>query len=163
MARRPQFALAFLSALAGCAGPQPKGPLVELRDGITPITRPAPREATYALIATDQPHGPVRIAEHQVGEGQRIGFRREEDRSVVAVTPTSALPISPGAYVWEMVPGSEVVHPMRERVREHIQADIRETTKATKTALLIGLIAAVVIGFNVAYGIGQSNTNSARR
>ena len=163
MPRRPVLALALLSALTGCVGAPPKGPLVEYHAGLTPITRPAPRPATYVLTATDQDRGPVQIAEHQVGEGQRIGFRREEDGSVVAVMPTGTLPLPPGAYAWEMVPGSVVVRPWRDEVREHVRADFRETVEAAGYALLIGLIAAVVIGFSVAYGIGQANSNSARR
>jgi hypothetical protein len=110
MFRRSITALALVSALTGCVAAPPKGPLVEYRDGITPVTRPVKCEATYALRSADRPDP---LTAHHVERGERLGFRREADGSVTAVAPGHLLPLAPGAYTWEVVPGS--VAPWRTR------------------------------------------------
>ena len=50
--------------------------------------------------------------------GERIGFRREADGSVSAVAPGQVLPLAPGRYSWEVVPGS--VAPWRKRLGQEV-------------------------------------------
>src|SRR5262245_30408711 len=103
MPRRIAFALALLSALTGCASP-PRGPLVEYRDGLTPITRPVKRDGSYALRSADPCGQP--LTELKVAKCARIGFSRDEHGFVSAVAPAYTLPLSSGAcYWWEAVPG----------------------------------------------------------
>ena len=111
MRRRPTLALALVSALTGCVSAPPDGPLVEFRDGLTPVTRPVECEGTYSLVAVGSSRP---VVEHRAVKGERLGFRREPDGSVVAVAPGYTFPLDPGAYVWAVTPGS--VKPYRERL-----------------------------------------------
>ena len=159
MPRRVTLALALASALTGCVAAPPSGPLVEYRDGLTPITRPVKCPATYVLTATDQYRGPVPLAEHHVAKGERIGFKRQEDGSLVAVAPGYTLPLPPGAYTWEVVRAS--VQPLHER----LWCETRErTVQAGKTTLfVVGACCLVVVALAVlyAYAEGESNSNTA--
>lgn len=158
MFHRRVFPLALLAALTGCAGAPRSGPLVEYREGITPITRPVPRTASYVLH-----DGTDALAHLNADRGTRVGFRREPDGSVTAVGPDGfAQPLAPGAYTWTLIPGSVREVPWRERAREYVKLDVRETVEATKNALLMTLLILAVLAFSVAYGMGQANTNRAR-
>jgi hypothetical protein len=153
--RRPVLALAILSALTGCIGSPPKGPLVEYRDGLTPITRRVPCDATYRLCRSDDYDAPP-LAEPHVKENQRIGFRREKDGTVVADGAGCTIELPPGAYQWEVVP--ESVPPFRERFRQRIHEDVTETVEFTGHALLMGTIVVLAIALSAAYGIGKANS-----
>ena len=157
MPRRFTFALAFLSALTGCVAAPPSGPLVEYREGLTPITRPVKCRATYALCAHDRPPGEGVLASHCVAEGERIGFRREEDGSVTAVAPGYTLPLAPGSYSWEVV--RESVPPWRERFWQKTRDDAEATVKITGTALGVGCLLALLLGLAILYAYAEGNSN----
>jgi hypothetical protein len=121
MYRRSVLGLALLSALTGCVVHPPKGAFVEYRDGLTPVTCPVKCEATYALRSTDHPEAQPLTA-HHVEPGERLGFRREADGSVSAVAPGHVLPLAPGAYRWEVVPGT--VPSWRKRLTTEVSPQI---------------------------------------
>jgi hypothetical protein len=104
--------LALVTALVGCTAPPkhaapppppPTGVLVEYHEGGLPEVRPAAGNATYALHAVNQTGA---IATCRPKAGEMIGFSLEGDGSLWSVAPKQALPLAPGAYVWEVVPGS---------------------------------------------------------
>ena len=141
MRRRTVFALALLSSLTGCVRPPPTGPFVECRDGLPPVTRPVTCEANYVLVAKDAAAPPGPFGEHHIHKGEQIGFRRAADGSLTAVAPGYTLPLPPGTYAWEVVPGS--VPSMRERqlcaTREH-------ALKAARVTGVVALVALAVMG-----------------
>ncbi len=141
MFRRAVTPFAFVAALAGCAGSPPSGPFVEARAGITPITRPVPCTGAYALRGTADAPGTVPLYEAHCAKNQRIGFRRELDGSVVAVAPGFELPLVPGAYAWEVVPGS--VRPWRERA---LEASAERWTRAARATADSILMLSIVVG-----------------
>lgn len=155
MFRRVVLALALLSALTGCIGSPPAGPLVEYRDGLTPITRRVPCDATYRLCRSDAADAPP-LAEPRVRENDRIGFRREKDGSVVGDAAGCTIELPPGAYRWEVVP--ESVAPWRERFRRHVRQDVTETAVFTGRAIVIGSLVVLFIALSAAYGIGKANS-----
>ena len=154
MFRRTVLALALVSAATGCIGSPPKGPLVEYRDGLTPITRRVPCDATYRLCRSDDPGAPPLVEGH-VKEGDRVGFRREKDGSVVVDHAGCVTALPPGAYRWECVP--ESVAPWRERFRERVRVDVKETKDSVCYALFVGSLLALFLALSVAYGIGKAN------
>jgi hypothetical protein len=155
MPRRFVVALALVSALTGCIGSPPNGPLVEYRDGLTPITRRVPCDATYRLCRSDDPNA-APLAEPYVKEGQRVGFRREKDGSVIGDAAGCTVELPPGAYRWEVVP--ESVPPLRDRVRQRVREDVLETAAFTGNALLLGGIVLLAIALSTAYGMGKANS-----
>jgi hypothetical protein len=160
---RPLLALALVSALTGCVAAPPAGPLVEYRDGLTPITRPVKCPATYVLRA--DPPGAVPLAEHHVAEGERIGFRREEDGSVSAVAPGYTIALAPGAYSWVVVRGS--VPSWRERfwceTRKRADAAGRTTVLVVGTVALLTTLLALGLLYAWAEGNGSNSLGYKRR
>lgn len=73
-ARRPLMVLALVSALTGCVGQVPSGPLVEYCPGQPPATRQATCEASYVLVAKDADNPPAPPGEHRLRKGDRAGF-----------------------------------------------------------------------------------------
>jgi hypothetical protein len=155
MLRRVVLALALVSALTGCIGSPPKGALVEYRDGLTPITRRVPCDATYRLCRADDPDAPP-LVEPRARENDRIGFRRAKDGSVVGDAAGCTIELPPGAYRWEVVP--ESVPPWRERFRQRVDEDVTETTEFTRSAILIGSLVVLATALLVAYGMANSNS-----
>lgn len=155
MFRRVVLALALVSALTGCIGSPPTGPLVEYRDGLTPITRRVPCDATYRLCRSDDPTAPSLI-EPYIKENDRIGFRREKDGTVVGDAAGCTIELPPGAYRWEVVP--ESVAPFRERFRQRVHEDVTETAEFTRNAIIIGGIVVLALALSLAYAIGKSNS-----
>ena len=158
MPRRPILALALLSALTGCVAAPPNGPLVEYHAGLTPITRPVKCPATYVLTAADQYRGPVPLAEHHVAKGERIGFRREDDGSLVAVAPGYTLPLPPGAYTWEVV--RESVPPLRERM--WCETRERGIVAGKSTLAVVGVVCLLTVLFalGMVYAVAAGGSNS---
>lgn len=143
---RPTLAFALVSALIGCAsGPRP--PHAEFRDGITPIAPPAPYSASYLLHA-----GGTTVEVRQVPKGERLGFAREKDGSVVAVAPDFRLALTQPAYAWEVV--SETVPSRGARIRERLRESVRSVGGILGTVAFVG----VVFGLRVLYGIAESNS-----
>lgn len=155
MPRRFVMVLALLSALTGCVGSPPSGPLVEYRDGLTPITRPVKCEAKYALRTDGAPDAPP-VVERFAVEGQRIGFYRDEYGELFAVAPGWAQPLGPGGYRWEVVKKS--VPSWRARVREHVRRDVDETQKFAREALVVTGTVLILVGLGALYILCQSNT-----
>jgi hypothetical protein len=139
-ARRPLLALALVSALTGCVNRPPDGPLAEYRPGAPPVTRSVTCEANYVLVAKDE-SGAGPFGEHHLRRGERIGFRAGPDGSVTALAPGYTLALPPGAYAWEVVPGS--VPSARERWLCETRAGALAVAKVTGIALLV---AAAVVG-----------------
>lgn len=158
MPRRFVMALALVSALTGCVGSPPDGPLVECRAGLTPITRPVQCPATYVLQPVDPPGAP--LAEHHVAKGERIGFRREDDGSVSAVAPGYTIALPPGAYAWAVVPAS--VPPFRERLLCETRERALAAGRATAiTAAGAGLLA-LGLGLTLLYAYAKSEGGNGR-
>ena len=154
MPRRFLMTLALLSALTGCVGSPPSGPLVEYRDGLTPITRPVKCEAKYALRTAGPPDAPP-VAERFAVEGQRIGFYRNEYGELFAVAPGWTEPLGPGGYRWEVVKSS--VPPWRARVRERVNDDVVETRKFTREALATTGTVLILVGLGALFVLCHSN------
>lgn len=140
---RPTLALALLSALMGCVGPAPTGTFVECRDGLAPTTRKVTCEANYALVAKGTPAVTGSFGEHHLKKGECIGFRRAPDGSMVAVAPGHTLALPPGAYAWEVVPGS--VPSQNARVWN----EVRECSlvAAKVTAVVVGVVCVCLVAF----------------
>lgn len=155
MPRRIVLALALVSALTGCVVAPPTGPLVEYRDGLTPITRPVKCPATYVLCADRS--GATPLAEHHVTKGERIGFRREEDGSVSAVAPGYTLALPPGAYRWDVVRESVAPWP----ARAWCETRQRAVTAGNATLVAVGslCVVALVVGFLVLYARVEGGSN----
>lgn len=136
MLHRLILPLAYVSALTGCVSAPPEGAFVEYREGLTPITRPSPCKASYALRPAAEPEAQP-LALVRIGEGVRVGFRRERDGSVTAIGPKVMLPLEAGAYVWEVVPGS--VPPWKTRAKQ----GLRKVAKAAGVLTLLGLEAMI--------------------
>jgi hypothetical protein len=150
MYQRIMLPLAIVSALTGCVSSPPKGPLVEYHEGLTPITRPSPCEASYALRPTAEPAAQPLLVLH-VTEGARVGFRRELDGSVTAIGSTNkstvTLPLQPAcAYVWEVVPGS--VPSWKKRAKQ----EFRDTTKSVVTQTAAFTAIATLFGLSMLAG-----------
>lgn len=164
MFRRAVLALALLSALTGCVAVPPTGPLVEYRDGLTPITRPVKCPGVYVLCPSDQPCS-APLAEHNVVKGERIGFRREADGSVVAVAPGYTMSLPPGVYQWDVV--RESVAPWHERMwcetREHAVAAGKTTALTVGVLCVLTLVLALLILYAVAEGSGSNSFGYKRR
>jgi hypothetical protein len=145
-----RFAPALAAALAGCALGPPAGPFVEYRPETTPATtRAVTREATYTLRATDDLGEP--LAEHHVVRGERIGFRREPDGSVVAVAPGRTLALGPGAYTWSAVPGT--APSWVERVTG-ARAPLRAVAEGTAGAVGVTVSLAISCAVWIVYMVG---------
>lgn len=140
-AHRPLLALALLSALTGCVSSPPDGPLVEYRPGLLPVTQTVKCEANYVLVAKDASGVTGPFGEHHLRKGERVGFRCEADGSVTAVAPGYTIALPPGAYAWEVVPGS--VPSLRERqlceTRTHF-------VKAARVTGIVCLVAVAIVG-----------------
>jgi hypothetical protein len=147
-ARRPFLALALLSALTGCVSPPPNGPLVEYRPGAPPVTGTVKCEANYVLVAKDPNAALGPFGEHHLRKGERVGFRCEADGSVTALAPGYTIALPPGAYAWEVVPGS--VPPLRERQWCETRAHFMKFARVTGIALLV---AAAIVGILLAVAI----------
>lgn len=147
IARRPLLALALLSALTGCAGRPPSGPLAEYRPGLQPTTVPVTCAANYVLVAKDAATPPAPPGEHHLRRGDRVGFRLGPDGSLTAVAPGYMLALPPGSYAWEAAPAS--IPSPRERqlceAREHFLRAAKVAGVVTVTALAaIGLFVVVI-------------------
>jgi len=142
-AMRPSLVLALVFALTGCVS-APRGPHAELRDGITPISPPVPSSATYLLHTSG-----TTFAERPVGRGERLGFVREKDGSVSAVAPGFTLPLAPGSYAWDVIPGTTTKEPSRARLR---LAHIGDS--ASKLAFVLLLLAGTA-----AHAVAASNSH----
>ena len=155
MVRRPTLALALLSALTGCVSAPPNGPLVEYRHGLTPTTRPVECAATYALVPQDGTGSPV--VRHRAARGERLGFRREADGSLVAVAPGYTCPLPPGAYAWEAVRAT--VPPWRERLWSALRGGAGTAARLTETALVAVAAAAILCGLLALAVYAERNTS----
>ena len=155
LVRRPLLALALFGALTGCVSPPPDGPLVEYRPGLPPVTREVTCEADYALVAKDAAAAPGPFGAHHLRKGERVGFRCEADGSLTAVAPGYTLTLPPGAYAWEVVPGS--VPPLRERQVRASREALLTAAKVTGIGLLIAAAALGVLV--VVFVVALANSN----
>jgi hypothetical protein len=149
MFRRSALPLALVSALTGCST-APVGPFVEYHDGLEPVTREVTREATYALHSADDPEVP--LTEHHIVRGEWIGFRSEPDSSVSAVGPGSVLALNPGAYSWDMVPGTA------QTWHERVWHDTRDPLHAAGVGtvdLIVG-VCVIAIGARLLFALVKS-------
>lgn len=145
--RAALLVLVTATAVGDCANPHAGHPVAEMRPGITPITSEVRYGATYALHRTDEP-GEALYTTHLV-RGERVGFRREADRSVVAVASGQTLPLGEGTFAWVMAEGS--VPTWRERAGQ----DCRDVAVGVGTGLAAaGIVLACVAGA-VVYGLAQ--------
>ena len=147
MFRRLILPLAYIATLTGCVSAPPRGAFVEYHDGQAPATRKVKYEATYELCAKDQPSGTPPLTAHHIAKGERVGFCRASDGSLWALAPGYSLPLAPGTYTWEVVPGSGP--PPKERfwceVRDHSRVAGRVILIIGGVAVIALLIAGVVI------------------
>jgi hypothetical protein len=142
--RRPILALALVSALTGCVAGPPPGPFVEYNPDLAPTTRRVTCPAVYILRHADRTDSEP-LAVHRVAKGERIGFRREADFSVIAVAPGYTLALPPGAYVWDVDRTS--LAPWWSRAAAELCVP---TYLVTKHALLaIGAISAAAIALAI--------------
>jgi hypothetical protein len=155
MTRRPLLALALLSALTGCVSPPPDGPLVEYRPGLPPTTQKVRCEANYVLVAKDASGASGPFGEHHLKKGERVGFRCEADGSLTAIAPGYTLALPPGAYAWEVVPGS--VPSLRERQLCETRAAFLTAAKVGGIVLLVALVAFAVFVVVVIIALANSN------
>lgn len=146
--RRPLLALALASALTGCVGAPPNGPLAEYRPGSPPVTGKVTCEADYALVARDPAGAAGPFGAHRLKKGERVGFRPEADGTVTAVAPGYTLALPPGSYAWEVVPGS--VPSARERWLCETRGHALTAAKVTGivfigAAAVVGVLAVVIV------------------
>jgi hypothetical protein len=113
-----QFTLILLSVLmpvSGCVNPYGRRSVAQVAPGIAPSELKVCYESTYALFRTDE-LGAAIYSTHLM-RGERVGFRRECDGSLVAVASCQLIPLSEGTYVWKVVPGTAPT--LRERALKH--------------------------------------------
>jgi hypothetical protein len=89
--------LSLLSLVGGCKALSRDREAVEYRPGTLPTTVVADRDATYKLCADEPDPGRPVV---DVTKGERVGFRREPDGSLVAVAGTRTTPVPDVRHVW---------------------------------------------------------------
>jgi hypothetical protein len=89
--------LPLLSLVCGCMGLRRDREAVEYRPGTPPTTVVAERDATYRLCADEPDPGRPWV---DVTKGERVGFRRESDGSLVAIAGTRTTPVPDVRHVW---------------------------------------------------------------
>lgn len=104
MRRVTLLGLTVLTAISGCVAVRPDDSVAAYRPGNSVTTTTAGFDATYALYAVDHPGATGPLLTVPLSRGNTIGFRREANRSVVAVAGERVIPIPDGACEWRVTP-----------------------------------------------------------
>lgn len=139
--------LSMLIVLNGCANPHANRPAAEIRPDIAPITSEVKYEATYALYRTDGPGVPLHST--RLTRGERVGFRRQSDSSVVAVAGGHTLPLGDGTFAWLLVENSS------PNWRVRAAQDGQRVAGKLGSGILLGVLAAVFVAGGVLYGMAE--------
>jgi hypothetical protein len=94
---RAAWLVLLLPIAFGCKSLWRETEAVGYQPGTLPTTVVADRDATYRLCADEPDVGRPTV---DVTKGERVGFRREPDGSLVAVAGTQATPIPDVHHVW---------------------------------------------------------------
>lgn len=135
--------LAALTALNGCANPLAHQTNPQSEHQIGPTLTRVPEPATYALTPLEHPNA-VPLATVHLNRGERVGFRRDSDGTLVAVAGKQTFPVPNGTFGWVIVekptPG---LHEKNEQTTEAIDETklIIYTTAGVVILCCLGLVA----------------------